>query len=386
MSTVRVLFVSHSFPPQDQPMSNIGGMQRLAVELHEALRRHPAVELSAFLLRTSSRSAPVRLLPFTAKLLRSLCDIVTGDRIDLVLFSSMVTATASLPALNAVRQRGAKVAAMIMGRDVILRNPVYQAILPAVLGRLDLVLAISQATATACRDRGVLDSRVRVVPCGVNPARFTEQGSRRDAQAKALKERRRAGHAGPEIELLLGSVGRHVRRKGFDWFVDRVMPQLPLSVHYWIGGQGPGTPAIRRARDRRSLRSRVHLPGLIDEDALPTFYRSADLFVMPNVRVQGDMEGFGLVMLEAGICGLPTIAANLDGIADVIEEGRNGHLVPAGDAEAFARTILSYRGDRDALDAASVCTRQHVEERFTWARVIERYVAAFEDTIDQGPG
>ena len=81
---------------------------------------------------------------------------------------------------------------------------------------------------------------------------------------------------------------------------------------------------------------RVRCLGKISEDELVELYRRGQLFVMPNIVVPGDMEGFGIVMLEAGACGLPTLAADLEGIRDVIDEGINGWFAPTEDADAFA--------------------------------------------------
>ena len=85
-----------------------------------------------------------------------------------------------------------------------------------------------------------------------------------------------------------------------------------------------------------------------------------DLFVMPNVMVPGDMEGQGLVLLEAALCGRPAIAAAMEGILDVVTEGANGHLVPTEDAAGFAEAITRYAADRPALAAFSERARTHV--------------------------
>jgi phosphatidylinositol alpha-1,6-mannosyltransferase len=182
----------------------------------------------------------------------------------------------------------------------------------------------------------------------------------------------------PEDALLLCSVGRQVERKGFAWFVDQVMPLLPEDVHYWMAGDGPEAENIAAAIDRHGLHDRVRMLGRVSEEDLTLLYRGADLFIMPNVPVEGDMEGFGVVMLEAGLSGLLTIASRLEGIQDVVTEGENGHMVESGDAWAFSEAIMAYYHNRAAMEAASLRAAQHTANTFCWAAVADRYVRTLQ--------
>jgi phosphatidylinositol alpha-1,6-mannosyltransferase len=97
---------------------------------------------------------------------------------------------------------------------------------------------------------------------------------------------------------------------------------------------------------------------------------------MPNIVVPGDMEGFGIVMLEAGACGLPTLAADLEGIRDVVEEGVNGWFAPSEDAGAFIARVESLLDDPDGLREASERTMEYVTSTFRWDSTAERYLDA----------
>lgn len=177
----------------------------------------------------------------------------------------------------------------------------------------------------------------------------------------------------PDDALLLCCVGRQVTRKGFHWFVDNVMPLLPGDVHLWLAGDGPEAPAIRAAIERHSLQSRVRMLGRRTDREIAQLYAGADLFIMPNIRVPGDMEGFGLVMVEAGACGLPSVASRLEGILDVIADGCNGVLVESGDAQAFASAIERFRADRAFLASMSARTASFTREKFGWRKAAEKY-------------
>ncbi len=152
------------------------------------------------------------------------------------------------------------------------------------------------------------------------------------------------------------------------------MPRLPAHVHYWLAGDGPDASAIEAAIERHRLQERVRRLGRVPDDVLHQLYRAADLFIMPNRPVPGDMEGFGVVMLEAALCGAPVLAARLEGIQDVVAEGENGHLIESGDADGFVRWILHYDRDRTALRTLSERAAAYVRAHFSWEVVADRYV------------
>jgi phosphatidylinositol alpha-1,6-mannosyltransferase len=376
--SLRLLYVAHTLPLPGAPLSNVGGMQRLSLETAAAFRAHPQVELSLLSLESSSRWTGVRTVPFIGRVLRTVPRLVREEGIEVVLFSSMVTAATSVLLAPRLARSNALLAATPMGLDVTLPNAAYQRFVPRVFRALDLVLPISHATAAECTARGLDPARVAVVPCGIDVSRFPAVEDRSASRRLLLEALRAAGEPPlPADALLLCSVGRHQERKGFRWFVEEVMPRLPPDVAYLLAGTGPVTPAIRATVERHGLADRVRLLGRVSESMLATLYRGSDLFVMPNVPVPGDMEGFGVVILEAGLCGLPTLAADLEGIRDAVIPGGNGERLPATDADAFAAAVLSRRDDREALARASVRARETSIARFAWPHVVELYLAAF---------
>ena len=363
-TAVRILFVSHSFPSPDAPLDNVGGMQRVAVELFEAFGEVPDVEIVPVVARGAWKGTTLRTVRFMADLLRTLPR--RAETADAVLFSSMVTAF--LAPLWRRRMPGVPMAAIAHGRDVTLPTAVYQAWLPRVLRALDLILPVSTATGEELVARGAAPGRVVPLPNGVDLSRF-ETVPDREAVRRRLVSR---GDL-PEDAAFLFSVGRQVERKGTAWFVRTVMPRLPDHVHYWIAGDGPELPAIEAAAEAAGVAERVRLLGRVSETALTEALSAADLFVMPNVPVAGDMEGFGVVMLEAALSGTPVVASRLEGIRDVVVDGDNGYFVTPRDAEGYAARITSLLSDRDALAALSKRAARTSRERFAWPSVARRY-------------
>lgn len=372
---MKILFVSHSFAPEGDPLSNVGGMQRVAMDLHAELQKRPDVELTSLVLRTTWAATGWRTPGFLARALREIPRIVAQHDIEVVIFSSMVTATLALR-LRRVLPRRVKLVAITHGLDVTTTFAPYQRwIVPAAFRRLDAVLPVSRATAAACQARGARKDQVFVVPNGIDESRIPYGTPRLQARA-ALPQPAPAA----ERQLLV-SVGRQVRRKGFAWFIRHVMPRLPVTTDYWLAGDGPEREDIEAAIAETGLQQRVRLLGKVDTDVLHALYAAGDLYVMPNVVVPGDMEGFGIVMLEAGLAGLPTVASSLEGILDVIEEGRNGMLVPAESPDAFAGAIARMLQNPESLTAARDRARNYVLQTFTWPAVADRLVTTLRERV-----
>jgi phosphatidylinositol alpha-1,6-mannosyltransferase len=156
--------------------------------------------------------------------------------------------------------------------------------------------------------------------------------------------------------------------------VREVMPRLGPGVRYWLAGDGPEAAAIAHAIGEAGAGDRVLTLGAIGEAQLGALYRGADVFVMPNVPIAHDIEGFGLVLIEANLHGLPVVAADLEGPAEVISEGRNGRLVRPLDAEAFARVIGELRCDPAGRHALAARAETYAREHIGWAPVAERHV------------
>jgi phosphatidyl-myo-inositol dimannoside synthase len=421
-SPLRTVFVSHSFPPEGRPLANVGGMQRVATELSEALAESPEVALRRVVLRSAWRWTGPLTVPFLFLLVARLPRIARAHRADVVVFSSVVTALVCWPLRRRLRRQGVATAAIVHGLDVTTPIVPYQWLVRRAFRALDLVLPVSRATAAACIERGLAPAKVRVVPNGVSVERFLApsmpgisgdgmpayagDGAGGDhlpdpdlevrvapravvpspirsarAERQRLAERFGASDLLAEDSALLCSVGRHVPRKGFDWFVSEVMPGLPAYVQYWLAGEGPTTEAIREAAEAAGVANRVRILGCVSEADLRLLLRASDLLVMPNRPIENDVEGFGIVMLEAGLCGTPSVAAALDGIRDVIVEGESGHLVTAGDPDAFAEVIRRYSADRAALAALSRRAQTHTLRTFNWAAVADRYVEVLSERV-----
>lgn len=379
---MRLLFVSHSLPPHGRPLENVGGMQRVSLDLHDSLLAHRGADVTALVLRSPWNQRAWRTPVFLGAALREIRRIARSRDVDAILFSSMVTAALVVPLRSVLKRNGIVTASIVNGLDVTTPTWPYPSLVRRTFETLDLALPISRATAAASEARGLARTRCTVVPLGIRLDRFSPEQDHATARERIHTAYAYAEATAPR--LILCSVGRLVPRKGVAWFVANVMPLLPADVHYLIVGDGPERTRIEDTIRHHDLGARVKLTGAVSDSELEVVYRGSDLFVMPNVPVPGDIEGFGLVMLEAGLCGLPTIASQLEGIADVITEGENGHLVDSGSVAEFRAAIMRYYDNPDRLAASSVRARLHTASRFGWAGVTDRYIEVMRE-LAEGP-
>jgi phosphatidylinositol alpha-1,6-mannosyltransferase len=180
---------------------------------------------------------------------------------------------------------------------------------------------------------------------------------------------------------MLLTVGRKVKRKGHEWFIREVMPKLDEQVVYVTVGDGPEFESVERAVECSLYKDRIFLLGRQPDEVLRQAYAAADVFVMPNIPVDGDMEGFGIVLLEANMARTPAVAADLEGIKDVIAQGENGFRVPTLDANQFADKVHEMLYHK--LEHLSRQTRNYVQEQFSWRNVAQQYLDYLETVISR---
>jgi glycosyltransferase involved in cell wall biosynthesis len=302
--------------------------------------------------RGSDRSL-VRWLPGAiARTIR----LVLARRVDIVVLGDAVTHAAFWPALRLLRMPSAT---MVLGLDMTYGNRAYKAVVPRLLRRADLVIAISEATATVARELGIPPARVHVVRLGVDAPGVTRE-QRSEARARLNV---RLGTTDEQVLLL--ALGRLVRRKGVEWFLRRVLPRLPEHVVFVVAGDGREADHVQTAVAELALDDRVRLLGEVDDAERELLLRGTDLFVQPNVPVPGDIEGFGLVTIEAAMRGLPVVAADLEGLAEAVVDGLTGTLLPSGDADEWTRELTYFVADRDRLAAQGRAFQAAARERYS---------------------
>lgn len=357
------LFVTRKFPP------SVGGMETLAAGVWRSLVavRPDARKIS----HGGANTALVWWLPLAV--LRLIALVLRGQVGSVLLGDALMNAVCR-PFLRLLRVEHGT---MVMGLDVTYQNPLYRAVVHRALRQTSHVIAISSATAQACVDAGVPADRLSVLRLGVQAPEVTT------ADRVAASQQLRRELSLTEEPLVL-TLGRLVRRKGALWFVTHVLPSLPSDVHYVIAGSGEDRELIQSAAREAGVADRVHLVGQVDDQTWERLMRGVDVFVQPNVAVPGDMEGFGLVAIEAALRGTPVVAADLEGLADAVVDGETGILLPSADAAVWTERLTSLLADRDGLAAQGSRFKEGASERYSEASMGTALVELLG--LSAGPG
>lgn len=339
-------------------------MQRVSIQLLTELQNRSDITVIPLTLETEWNNVVANTAGFLLKLLAEIPTVVQRTKSDMILFSSMVTASLS-PVLK--RRINVPMVTINHGHDVTMSFSPYQYYLRYVFDNLDGVISVSSATRMESVKRGADEKRSIALPNGFLDE-WLEFIPSKETAIKSLHERYYIGLD----KKILTSVGRQVKRKGHEWFIRNVMPKVNDDVIFLLVGDGPEHETIKKAVVETGQTDRIILLGRCSDKVLHEVYAGADLFVMPNIPIQGDMEGFGIVMLEAALAGTPTIASELEGIKDVIKNGANGYLIKPLDSDEFAKKINHVLGNE--LNELSVTSKSYVLENFNWKYVTNKYV------------
>ena len=235
------------------------------------------------------------------------------------------------------------------------------------LGEVDRLIAVSDAVADSHRRAG-LGNRLTTIANGVAPR-------------PASRERgvlRREGHLDDGPVLLMA--GRLAEQKSHATMLD-AMPAI-LAAHpratLLIAGDGPLLWDVARQVATRGLAGAVRLMG--HRSDLPDLMAAADLLVLPS-----RFEGLPLVALEAMVAGLPIVASDAAGHAEMLDHGASGWLSPAGDATAFAATVVAALSDPARLAAVAAAATERQRERFTADRMIDETAAVYDEEAALAP-
>ncbi|MCU0887787.1 MAG: glycosyltransferase [Rubritepida sp.] len=231
----------------------------------------------------------------------------------------------------------------------------------------DLLAGVADALVRPHAADGMPPERLRTIRNGIDPARLAWSGPR---------WRDRLGI--PAEAPLVGTLGSLIHRKGHDVLVE-ALRRLGGPAHAMIGGSGPDEAAIRAAVAAAGLEGRVHFAGQVDDPG--AFYAGCDVFALASRE-----EGMPLVLAEAGYAGVPAVASDVGGVAELVRDGETGRVVPPEDPAALAEALGALLADAPARARMGEAAAARVRAELMlagWVRLVE---ASWRQLAAQGRG
>lgn len=200
------------------------------------------------------------------------------------------------------------------GRDAAWDKALYQKILSFSLRHTDNIIAVSSTIQKLILQKGIPQRKISLQPHSLKSLILPEvEPFNRDLIYTK--------YSIPHNKILLFSLGRFVEKKWFHWFLENVLPELDSQkFHYVFAGNWPLETTYRNIIDSKNIFNITLTWSITDPIEKWELFSSMDYFIMPNIHVYGDCEGYGLVLLEAQFYWLPVIANDVDGIWDRLQK------------------------------------------------------------------
>jgi glycosyltransferase involved in cell wall biosynthesis len=160
-----------------------------------------------------------------------------------------------------------------------------------------------------------------------------------------------------------------------------------VRIHLRIVGDGPLRSSLEELATNLGIANSVTFEGTVDSARLGQAYAETDVFVLSAVEdAKGDVEGLGVVLIEAQMHGKPVIASDSGGIPDVVAHAHTGLLVPPGDVDALADAILLLSSDGDLRRRLGSAGRDHAVTHFSWDAIIDQLVGLYAELASRRGG
>lgn len=310
--------------------------------------------------------------PYTLTLAAKMADVVRNYELDILhVHYAIPHATCAFLArqlLNSSVSKQPKIITTLHGTDITLvgADPSYFDITKFSINTSDGITAVSKYLADETKDVFEIEKEIRVVHNFFDGTRFKPGTT--DCQKKEFVA---------EDEFLLAHVSnfRPVKRTldVIDIF-EKVSEQVKAKL--LLVGEGPDTILARRQINKKNLNDKVIFLG--NQSRVEAVLPCADLFLLPS-----EEESFGLAALEALACGVPVIGTSSTGLVEVVDDFRNGFLLPVGDTSSMARAAVALLKDPMRLNEFKKAAAKSAVEKFNADKIVGEYEQYYEDVLNE---
>lgn len=267
---------------------------------------------------------------------------------------------------------GARYNCFVHGEDVetAATSREHSLIVQNVCKNASMLICNSENTANIVRKLGFdSGSKCEVLHPGVDTSRF-------EVAAPDTSFRQKMGWSGKRVLL---TVGRLQRRKGQDFLI-KSMPALLKEfpdLFYAVVGRGECYDELISLVDQHKLHDNVCVYPNMDDEALIKCYQQCDIFILPNRTIDNDIEGFGMVLVEAQVCGKPVIAGDSGGTRETMNIGKTGHIIDCGSTENLLNGLSPILRNREIVDG-EVDIADYAKKRFNWDQHVAKAKRLFK--------
>ncbi len=377
---MEVLFISHKYPPAT------GGMEKFSYELVNRIKKYAKVHTIIYEGTERKITWFYKLKNRVEVMLKSNPNISLIHLNDglMIAFSLWLKKKYNLPVVGTLH-----------GLDIVFPLPFFQKKIVPKFNILDGFACVSEATKNAAVKRGIDPSKIVVINNGVGHD-ISVVKDNGDVQKSLLEKY----NIIPDKKILIG-LGRSVKRKGFSWFVTNVLPKLgddivliqcgPNAnyngnklkrflpnkfVHYIELMLGLPSDDAELQILSKDIKNKYVKTGYLPFSEVLQLLRLAPIFIMPNIKIEGDMEGFGLVALEASMSNCIVLASKTDGITNAIIDNKNGYLIEPENIEAWVSKIneILNLSNRDFVAEEF---KNYTLDNYSWDKMCKEYYEWF---------
>ncbi|KHT49777.1 glycosyl transferase family 1 [Alteromonas macleodii] len=267
---------------------------------------------------------------------------------------------------------GARYNCFVHGEDVetAATSREHSLLVKNVCKNASMLVCNSENTANIVRKLGFdSGSKCEVLHPGVDTSRF-------EVAAPDTSFRQQMGWSGKRVLL---TVGRLQRRKGQDFLI-KSMPALLKEfpdLFYAVVGRGECYDELISLVDQHKLHDNVCVYPDMDDEALIKCYQQCDIFILPNRTIDNDIEGFGMVLVEAQVCGKPVIAGDSGGTRETMNIGKTGHIIDCSSTENLLKELSPILRNREIVDG-EVDIADYAKNRFNWDQHVAKAKRLFK--------
>jgi len=372
---MKIIFLAWNFPPARGGIEYVAwhlvsGLNACGDEVRVIARHNPKGENDPTVLRPA-RPGLIRYLGFA---LNQSWRLLRSFPADLIVCPGIVTA----PVAWLLSKRYAKPYVILAhGSDVTHGGIGYRLGMRVLFRSAAGVASNSHSTMRLMEEAGCRPRLLRVIHPGVNSEDYPLMSSER-------REAIRASYGLTERKVLY-ALGRLIRRKGILEFVVQVMPDLlksmPEVLLVVVGGDAKDSlvhqegmmAQIQRQVEQRGLDCHVRLLGSVDNSTVQELHYAADIHLLPALKMKNDVEGFGIVLLEAALAQVPVVATRIGGIPEAMADGETGLLAEPGNGKDLTRKIQALLGDDTLRRRLGRQGRERVLSHFDWPIIVAQY-------------